>query len=435
MNPDVSSLQGINTISVNAGGVTDGQSAQGLSSLLESQQKLVTKNLLDLVSGDRFTAVVRDVKPGMVWLALADGSVLEAKTLAIPDAHIGDEAVFRVKENMRGQLLLELVKPANAVGGVSAGVVRDALAAAGMAVTDESVRLVNGLIRHNAPIHADALRNAAFFTFAAPDLTEAQAAFLVKENLPPTEKTIETFRAFADGTRRLDAQVAGLAKQIADAEPALRQRLTDLLRPGEALPAKDAADVVNRFFRLQLGKEAAAQAEKPLAAYFEKTAGAVEQLKAALPPNHPIAAALDGLADSLRFMNGIHAGKQYMQIPYQHESRDGQGALHVMARRGRATGVMSALLALDYQHLQHVEAFIQKSGERVVLQFRAESGDALRLLTAHMPELTEALAASGYSVASVGYKKTDERFALEAALTEDDGEKPVANRYSFDMRV
>jgi len=51
-----------------------------------------------------------------------------------------------------------------------------------------------------------------------------------------------------------------------------------------------------------------------------------------------------------------------------------------------------------------------------------------------MPKLANALAAGGYSLASVRYNKSDEKFGLAEKLI-DENEKPVVNRYSFDVRV
>jgi len=181
----------------------DGLGTPNASLIMERQQKFVTKTLLSLVAGDRFTAVVRDIRPGYLTLTLADGSQLDARTIVMPEARIGDEVIFVVKENVRGQLLLELARSSETKPVVGAGVLRDALAAAEMPETTENVRLVGQLIHHHAPIHAEALRNAAYFMFTEPSITPKQLAFLVKENMPPSERTLALFHAQSAWTRRL----------------------------------------------------------------------------------------------------------------------------------------------------------------------------------------------------------------------------------------
>ena len=397
----------------------------------EAQQRLVTKTLLDLVAGDRFKAVVRDSKPGHLVLEMADGNLLDAKTQAMPDAHIGDAAVFQVRENAKGQLLLALLK-ADEAGGASAGVVRGAISAAELPVTAESVALVNTLMRHNAPIHADALHNALFFMRETPALDMAQIAFLVKEGMPATVQTVEQFRAFASGAR-FDVMVRELQKQIAATEAPVRRQLLEAFLPPEeaAQHAVDAAETemaVNRHFRMNVNAN-----ESP-ALYFMKVGQALAQIKQLAPPDSAMAARLEAVADGLRFMQQIHAEKQYMQIPYTFDGRDGQEELHVSARRGRSEAV-SVLLALDLARLGHVETFIQKNGSRVTLQFRSEGNDVLQQLSVHMQTLADSLAAGGFSVAGVGYMKTDEKFAVDGQLPQAADEPRPVSRYSFDMRV
>ena len=74
-------------------------------------KKVTLKNFFDLSPGDRFTAVLLDIRPGEIKIQFYGGGAYTAKTFVLPNAHIGDECVFSVRENDRnGRIVLELVK-------------------------------------------------------------------------------------------------------------------------------------------------------------------------------------------------------------------------------------------------------------------------------------------------------------------------------------
>ena len=416
-----------------AGNGVDGQSLTPVT----EQQRFVTKTLLSLVAGDRFTAVVRDMQPGRVSLQFADDSRLDARTVVMPDVRIGDMAAFLVKENAKGQLLLELVKPSasEAEYGVGAGVLRDALAAADLPVTEDTLRLVGGLVRYNAPIHGDALRNASYFAFIAPELSDKQLAFLVREELPPTKKTVELFRGFDAGTQRLAAYITDIAKLACLEKGEIREKVMDIIsRNGIRVEEAELEKGINLLFRMDMESEES-QTQPAMVKHFQKANEAAAEMLKILPQDSQLAARLDGFAESLRFMGEIHASKQFIQVPYTFKGRDGQGDLHVLARRGRKrTSSCSALLALELANLGQVEAFVQKTDAQVTLQFRTADNKVLKALAVHMPELVNVLSASGYHLSSVAYKISDEKLGFTDVPVEEN-EQPEVNRYSFDVRV
>ena len=64
-----------------------------------------------LQSGERFSAILLDIRPGEMIIQFALGQTYTARTFVMPNAHIGDECVFLVKENdMNGKIVLEVVK-------------------------------------------------------------------------------------------------------------------------------------------------------------------------------------------------------------------------------------------------------------------------------------------------------------------------------------
>lgn len=68
------------------------------------------RKVIALQPGDKFFATIQDVQPTMIKLLLENGENLLARSQVYPDARIGEQAAFLVKENNRGQILLELIK-------------------------------------------------------------------------------------------------------------------------------------------------------------------------------------------------------------------------------------------------------------------------------------------------------------------------------------
>ena len=73
--------------------------------------RVSVKNFFELNPGDVFSATLLDIRPGEIKIAFLGGGAYTAKTLVLPNAHIGDECIFAVRENDKcGRIVLEIVK-------------------------------------------------------------------------------------------------------------------------------------------------------------------------------------------------------------------------------------------------------------------------------------------------------------------------------------
>jgi hypothetical protein len=68
------------------------------------------RKIIALQPGDKFYALIQDVQPTMIKLLLENGESLMARSQVYPDARIGEQAAFMVKDNQQGKIMLELVK-------------------------------------------------------------------------------------------------------------------------------------------------------------------------------------------------------------------------------------------------------------------------------------------------------------------------------------
>ena len=69
------------------------------------------RKFFELQAGDRFSAILLDIRPGEMIIQFSGGQTYMAKSYVMPNAHIGDECLFLVKENdQSGRIVLEVVK-------------------------------------------------------------------------------------------------------------------------------------------------------------------------------------------------------------------------------------------------------------------------------------------------------------------------------------
>ena len=65
----------------------------------------------ELPAGSRFSAVLQDIRPGEMLIRFSCGRTYTAKSLVMPNAHIGDSCLFLVRENdASGRIVLEVAK-------------------------------------------------------------------------------------------------------------------------------------------------------------------------------------------------------------------------------------------------------------------------------------------------------------------------------------
>ena len=70
-----------------------------------------------LQAGDRFSAILLDIRPGEMIIRFSGGHTYTARSYVMPNAHIGDECMFLVKENdQSGRIVLEVVKGGDGTG-------------------------------------------------------------------------------------------------------------------------------------------------------------------------------------------------------------------------------------------------------------------------------------------------------------------------------
>ena len=448
---------------VAAPGGANYESAGGnVQSMQMSQGKAVqaAKSLVDLVPGQVFSAEILDIQPGVINLKMGDDGVLAARTLSSPDARIGDNATFVVRENIPAvgntpaQITLEFLRGA-AVGEnarVPASIVKEALQAANMQYTGQNSALIEALVAHNLPIDHNSVQRAAFFRYSMPDVPFSRIAFLMENNFAPIERTVEVFQRMTGGEMNLRSETANLQRLVNETafqNPATRETLQTMLSGKLVFEPQMQAQQAQQT-QGQSGQSIELQNSQAteLGKFLMELRGLTEEMTAFLRQsgeNIPvIRQSLENISDILDFARNIGETKMYYQFPFALAGKEHLAELHIFKKRAarKTSGKnATALIGLDMAHLGRVEVLVNKAGRDVNLQFRTDSGRTIMLVGENKAKLADMLGDKGYLLTGLGMKMIDEKFDIIGGEKEEAPRNmpPVdsvgAKRYSFDMRV
>lgn len=198
---------------------------------LEKQRLTTSKNMTTLKSGDKFKATILDIKRNEVTIKLSDGNIITAKSLIIPDTHIGDSMEFTVQANKDGQILLSMLSKEQS-SQQQINILLNILSSAGIMPSDEAIETVRTLIENGLPINKNAIQNTIQTLKANPQLDMETLAFMLKEDIAITSKNIEQVKLTANNEVQLKNQIDELAfKLVAIDEPQIRRETLAIFLP------------------------------------------------------------------------------------------------------------------------------------------------------------------------------------------------------------
>lgn len=412
------------------------------------------KSLTELSPGDIFRATVLDIKPDQVSIRLGNGNELTAKSLILPEARIGSDTLFTVKDNIKGQLILEMVKPNTEM--LKGNIAKEALLSAGLGTSSENIGLVKTLMDSNLPIDRPTLQKAAFFNYSQKGITAENLLFLLKENMPMEQTSIKVLNDILNG-QGFAQKLSGLADDMFKLPPSLLadtleamddffelqgnnseiHELIKNIRQGIGA-SKGDIQAVKQMLMLNPSN----QNIKELNSYFKNLAEAlmaVEKVIGTRGGREGSVSEVDSkvreIINQIDFMNHIENYKEYIQIPFSLNGREQTAELYIFKepkRKQNYTHSASILLGLDYEELGRVEVFIQKTDNNLQFQIKSDLKASLQAIKANFGGLAESLSLIGYNVSDVAYKDIGEAFNVAKDMSMTSTE---SKRYSFDMRV
>jgi hypothetical protein len=420
------------------------------------------KNLLDLRPGDRFKALVTDIKLGLVTVRLPDGSFFTARTRVLPEARIGEESLFLVKENdFKGQIKMEMLKP-DPVARQS-GMLREALRNAGLFVTEENMNLARAILENDLPVDAQTLLRAVFFKYANQTETPAdRVVFLLRENFPAESASLQILEKILRQPDLLGKNLLQIADALAgDKSPEAREIIRALFTSEPDFPPDSSFDfpdepkrlqnLLRKHFFLMINNSDSPVRVKPSPArglnryyneVYESVSRALSEITAKAI-KHPAAERMETVKEALRFMEQTDKHREYFQIPFmtgpQEEPK--QAELFVFKDAKRASDPAkpaTALISLETLSFGRAEVYIQKSGNEARLDFRLTDEETVKTFNANSPKLTRALREKNITVSGLSFQKSDGVFTLlspEPGGQNDAQKKELPKRFTFDMRV
>lgn len=209
---------------------------------LEKQRVTTSKNMTTLQSGDKFKATILDIKRNEITIKLSDGNVITAKSLIIPDAHIGDSMEFTVQANKDGQILLSMISKEQS-NQQQINTLLNILSSAGIVPSDEAVEVVKTLIENGLPVDKNSIQNTVQTLKANPQLDMETLAFMLKEDIAITSENINQIKLTTHNELQLKNQIDELAfKLVAIDEPQIKKEVLSIFLP-ELMENSDAEAV------------------------------------------------------------------------------------------------------------------------------------------------------------------------------------------------
>ncbi len=429
------------------------------------------KSISQLSEGEKFKATILDIKPNQVTIRLGDGTQLTAKALVTPDARISQEMTFSVKENMQGQVLLEMVKATS--DQTRLGVIKESLQAAGMYPSEENKELVKALMDNGLPIDKNTLEKAAFFKYAKENMTLDKVLFLLKEDFKTTEKSIDSLNHFLEKTADVKNNMNTIFNETLKLPAgAVKNKMLELLtgdqkmgafvellntkEPAEALALLKDKDTPFHDLKKKIGEEFLKTGDmkkalvnsvllelkdkdslKEINHFFKQLNNSMAEATKVSSDVPMLNKAVHDMKDNIAFMNQIDNYKQLMQIPFTVQGQQNESDIYVLKGKKGSKNLnenASVLLALDLVNLGHIEAFIVKNKKEITCQFRVEDENIQKLIKINAEKLNHLLQQNGYVLQSVSYKNIHEPFTVVDDLSENK-EDAKNKRYTFDMRV
>lgn len=194
------------------------QYQSNLSTGSEVSAKTKTKGVEQLVStlsklqkGQIFEGTVNSIKGNQVTLGLSSGQNISARLDGSISLTVGESVFFQVKSNDENVIQ---IKPVS-IGSMNNPTLLNALDAAKMAVTEESLNMVNTMMKEHMPIDAKSIGDMARAVASMPNADVSTIVTMTKHNLPLTQEMVHQFENYKNNEGQLLKEVGELGKNIA----------------------------------------------------------------------------------------------------------------------------------------------------------------------------------------------------------------------------
>ena len=345
-----------------------------------------TKRFYDLRPGDKFKALIHNIRPGEVTIRFATGELYTARSKVLPDARIGEESGFLVKENdYEGRIVLEMMKVDPLTKKTN--MLISALENAGLGVTNEMLEIGHAIVDNGIAVDAESLHRAAFFAHALDGNIEP-ILFLLREGFPAETEFSDAMSLILNEPRILSECLEANSLQSFDPTG------------GNLSTARYLKEVFEKIYLTNAHKPSELN-EKALCL--------------------------------IRFMSRVKS-RTYVQVPFASPNHHSvlRSELHLSSKNA----LSSAAITVDTASLGRIEVFVDKGYGRCQLEVKGSSVAALGVLKRNFSQLSSALSRLGHNATVTKFEPIKMPFTILTPMTRAKSEsKPAPERFTFDMRV
>lgn len=271
-------------------GSKSGTNASGESAPVGSGQQTgdVAQQLKSMLVGDIFTGEIMDLKGEMLSIKMGNGQLLNA-SLSMEGGETsfqkGDMVTFLVSDKTENQVAL---KPLD-TGAQEMVLANKALESANLAMNEENLAIVKGLVDLNMPIDKQTLSEVARLMTKFPDASTDTILRLYKLDMPVTEENIKQYEAYKsyehDMTGTIKSLAEGFTSMLSELETGVRSEakteqiiniageFTELFT---AQPLQESGETLESGEKLETAKQ---ELEKFIAKLPQETTEQPEQAK------------------------------------------------------------------------------------------------------------------------------------------------------------
>jgi hypothetical protein len=232
--------------------------------------------------GSIFEGSVNDIKGKMVTLGLSSGQNIVARLDKGVTLTKGQSFFFQVKSNDGIQVQ---IKPVSGNGFAGNPTLLQALDAASLPVTENSLNMVNAMMKEHMPIDAKSLQDMSRIMIQAKGAAPATVVEMTRLQIPLTESNIRQFENYKEDQGEVLKQVDGLLDSLAamsedenltlEEQLSLQKNLAEFALGEEILPSEAPQEETTEI-QLQMTANKAAvfsQELQPMEEYPQGTLG------------------------------------------------------------------------------------------------------------------------------------------------------------------
>jgi len=402
--------------------------------------KALLEQIYSMLPGEILEGKLLEVDGNSAKLLLDNNLVLNTQVDSNAGLSRGQILSFEIQSNSGNQLLL---RPLHVNLATDSTAVK-ALEAASVKVTEDTIKMVDTLMREGMPIDKDNLAMINRDINAYPNSSVEDIVLLHKFGMPVNDENLQQMNMFRNNNQYMMESIDNVAgnmadtvskliydgevdvkafidelKSILDAGKAgseldeaykLFDKLKDLDSQSAARPGimrhikEDLVKILSDRMLMEPGKIADKDYVKNYYADTFDIADKLERLIAENTKDNP--AVLKDLANvksNISFINDLNEIFNYVQLPLKMADGHANGDLYVYKRKKSSSdidedGPLTALLHLSMEALGNMDIFLKLEQGKLSTRFCLEKEEVIDFIEEHIDELNCKLIDKGYNV-------------------------------------